>query len=152
MLATVGFGLALGLVNGILIGVARISFFVVTLGTLSIYASIALLTTSGDTISLYDKESYSTSASLANGNVFGVPRALVLCGVLYAIGAAVLRYTRFGRAVYAVGSNPEAARLAGVKVVLSSFRSMRSQGFAPGPVRSSRRGASRRPRRRSTRR
>ena len=118
VLATVGFGLALGLVNGILIGVARISFFVVTLGTLSIYASIALLTTSGDTISLYDKESYATSASLANGNVFGVPRALVLCGVLYAIGAAVLRYTRFGRSVYAVGSNPEAARLAGVKVVL----------------------------------
>ena len=118
VLATVGFGLALGLANGILIGVARISFFVVTLGTLSIYASIALLTTSGDTISLYDKESYATSASLANGNVFGIPRALVLCGVLYAIGAAVLRYTRFGRSVYAVGSNPEAARLAGVKVVL----------------------------------
>ena len=118
MLATVGFGLALGLANGILIGVARISFFVVTLGTLSIYASIALLTTSGDTISLYDKESYATSGSLANGNVFGVPRALVLCGVLYVIGAAVLRYTRFGRSVYAVGSNPEAARLAGVKVVL----------------------------------
>lgn len=118
VLATVGFGLALGLVNGILIGVARISFFVVTLGTLSIYASIALLTTSGDTISLYDKESYATSGSLANGDVFGIPRPLILCAVLYAIGAAVLRYTRFGRSVYAVGSNPEAARLAGVKVVL----------------------------------
>jgi ribose transport system permease protein len=118
VLATVGFGLALGLVNGILIGVARISFFVVTLGTLSIYASIALLTTSGDTISLYDKESYATSGSLANGNVFGIPRPLILCAVLYVIGAAVLRYTRFGRSVYAVGSNPEAARLAGVKVVL----------------------------------
>ena len=37
--ATLGFGLALGLANGVLIGVARISFFVVTLGTLSIYAS-----------------------------------------------------------------------------------------------------------------
>jgi ribose transport system permease protein len=118
VLATVGFGLALGLVNGILIGVARISFFVVTLGTLSIYASIALLMTSGDTISLYDKASYATSGSLANGNVFGIPRPLILCAVLYAIGAAVLRYTRFGRSVYAVGSNPEAARLAGVKVVL----------------------------------
>jgi ribose/xylose/arabinose/galactoside ABC-type transport system permease subunit len=115
---TLGFGLALGLANGLLIGVARISFFVVTLGTLSIYASIALLMTSGETISLYDKPSFGTSASLANGNIGSVPRVLALCAVLYAIGAIVLRYTRFGRAVYAVGSNPEAARLAGIKVVV----------------------------------
>ena len=117
VLATVGFGLALGLANGILIGIGRISFFVVTLGSLSIYASIALLTTSGETISLYDKPSFATSSTLANSTVLGIPRALVMCAVLYAIGAFVLRYTRYGRSVYAVGSNPEAARLAGVKVV-----------------------------------
>lgn len=117
VLATVGFGLALGLANGILIGIAKISFFVVTLGTLSIYASIALLTTAGETISLYDKPSFATSSALANSTVLGIPRALVMCAVLYAIGALVLRYTRFGRSVYAVGSNAEAARLAGVKVI-----------------------------------
>lgn len=118
VLATIGFGLLLGFANGFLIGVARISFFVVTLGSLSIYSSIALLTTSGDTITLYDKASFSTSASLANGTVAGLPRVLVLCALLYAAGAVVLRYTRFGRAVYAVGSNPEAARIAGIKVVV----------------------------------
>jgi ribose transport system permease protein len=116
--ATLGFGVALGLANGVLIGIARISFFVVTLGTLSIYASIALLTTSGETIALYDKKSYETSSSLANGTQLGIPNSLILCAVLYIVGAFVLRYTRFGRAVYAVGSNPEAARLAGVKVVV----------------------------------
>jgi ribose transport system permease protein len=114
---TIAMGLGMGLVNGILIGVARISFFVVTLGTLSIYSSIALLTTFGETISLYDKDAFATSSSLANENVFGIPRVLVLCAVLYAVGAFVLRYTRFGRSVYAVGSNPDAARLAGVKLV-----------------------------------
>jgi len=117
VLATVGLGVALGLANGILIGIARISFFVVTLGSLSIYASIALLSTSGETISLYDKPSFTTSSTLANGTVLGIPRAIVMCAVLYLLGAFVLRYTRFGRSVYAVGSNREAARLAGVKVV-----------------------------------
>jgi ribose transport system permease protein len=117
VVVTLGFGVLLGLVNGILIGIARISFFVVTLGTLSIYASIALLTTSGETIALYDKTSFNTSSSLANETLMGIPNALILCGVLYAVGAFVLRQTRFGRAVYAVGSNSEAARLAGVKVV-----------------------------------
>jgi ribose/xylose/arabinose/galactoside ABC-type transport system permease subunit len=110
-------GLGMGLINGALIGITKISFFVVTLGTLSIYSSIALLTTFGETISLYDKPAFATSASLANENVFGIPRVLVLCGVLYVIGAFILRYTSFGRSVYAVGSNPEAARLAGVKLV-----------------------------------
>jgi ribose transport system permease protein len=116
VLVTVAIGLAMGLVNGVLIGIARISFFVVTLGTLSIYQSVALLSTFGDTISLYDKKHFKTSATLANGNVWSIPRVLVLCAVLYAIGAIVLRYTRFGRSVYAVGSNAQAARLTGIKV------------------------------------
>jgi ribose/xylose/arabinose/galactoside ABC-type transport system permease subunit len=132
VLATVGFGLALGLANGILIGIAKISFFVVTLGTLSIYASIALLTTSGETISLYDKPSFTTSSTLANATALGIPRALFMCAVLYAIGAFVLRYTRFGRSVYAVGSNPEAARLAGVKVVAVLVAVYALSGLAAG--------------------
>lgn len=114
-LVSVGTGLGMGLVNGVLIGLGRVSFFVVTLGTLSIYASVALLTTFGETIQLYDRPAFSTSASLANESILGVPRVIVLCAVAYLIGAFVLRYTTFGRSVYAVGSNPEAARLAGVK-------------------------------------
>jgi ribose transport system permease protein len=116
VLATVAIGLAMGLTNGVLIGIARISFFVVTLGTLSIYASVALLATFGETITLYDFKPFATSQELANDNVGPIPMVLIVCAVLYAVGAAVLRYTRFGRSVYAVGSNPEAARLSGIRV------------------------------------
>ena len=51
--ASLGFGALLGMVNGLGIGVLKIPFFVFTIGTLSIYQSIALLTTSGATISLF---------------------------------------------------------------------------------------------------
>ena len=118
MLATLGFGLALGLVNGILIGVARISFFVVTLGTLSIYASIALLMTSRrHDLALRQGELLDERLARERQR-FRRPARSVLCACSTRSAPGCCRYTRFGRSVYAVGSNPEAARLAGLKVVL----------------------------------
>lgn len=116
LLAALGIGLAMGLVNGILIGVARISFFVVTLGSLSIYQSVALLSTKGDTLSLYEAKSFSTTSTLVNGSAGPIPYVLILYVALYVAGAYVLRYSRFGRSVYAIGSNAEAARLTGINV------------------------------------
>src|SRR5262249_3906877 len=72
-LATLGIGLALGLVNGVLIGIAKISFFVVTLGTLSIYQSVALLTTTGNTITLYTKHDFNPIINLVNNSVGKIP-------------------------------------------------------------------------------
>jgi ribose transport system permease protein len=118
VLATVGVGTAMGLANGVLIGLARISFFVVTLGTLSIYASIALLSTFGETITLYDFAPFARSTTIANDNIGPIPIALLICAGLYLVGVFTLRYTAFGRAVYAVGSNTEAARLAGIRTPL----------------------------------
>lgn len=116
-LATIGVATVLGLANGFLIGVARISFFVVTLGTLSIFTSIALLSNSGETISLFGSVAFAPIRDLVNDSVGPFPVLLIAVAVLYVIGAFVLRYTAFGRATYAVGSNPEAARLAGINVV-----------------------------------
>lgn len=117
-LAGVGVGLGIGFLNGLLIGVARIPFFVVTLGTLSIYQSFALLTTNGETISLFSFQSFNPVKDLVNDNVGPFPIILLIGTTLYLAGAFVLRYTAFGRSVYAVGSNPEAARLTGIKVTL----------------------------------
>jgi ribose/xylose/arabinose/galactoside ABC-type transport system permease subunit len=116
VLAGVGTGLAFGLANGLVIGVLKIPFFVVTLGTLSIYQSIALLLTSGETVSLFAYPSFNTVQTMINGETGPFPTVLILAGVLYAIGAFVLHFTGFGRAVYAVGSNPDAARLTGISV------------------------------------
>jgi ribose transport system permease protein len=115
-LVAVAVGLALGLLNGLLIGVVRIPFFVVTLGTLSIYQSLALVTKNGATISLTSFGSFEPVRNLVNNNVGPFPYILLIYLGLYAAGGFVLRYTRFGRAVYAVGSNREAARLTGLPV------------------------------------
>jgi ribose transport system permease protein len=109
-------GVALGLFNGLLIGIGRIPFFVVTLGTLSIYQSWALLTTQGETISLFGVSGFDPVKNLANGSVGPLPNLLLVCGALYLVGMWVLRYSWFGRSVFALGSNPEAARLAGLRV------------------------------------
>jgi ribose transport system permease protein len=115
-LAALGIGVALGFANGFMIGITKIPFFVVTLGTLSIYQSIALLITSGETVSLFSYPRFNTVPTIINGNTGPFPTVLLIGAGLYAVGALVLRYTSFGRAVYAVGSNAEAARLTGITV------------------------------------
>jgi ribose transport system permease protein len=115
-LTAIGVGLIGGLANGGMIGILRIPFFVVTLGTLSIYQSIALLVTNGETVSLFVYPRFNEVANLVNGTTGPFPTVLLIFGGLYGVGAVVLRYTAFGRAVYAVGANPEAARLTGINV------------------------------------
>ena len=68
VLAGVGAGFGLGLINGVLIGPARITFFVVTLGTMSIYQSIALLSTNGETIALFEYSSFEPVSTWANSS------------------------------------------------------------------------------------
>ncbi len=117
ILVCVGAGTVMGLINGLLIGVGRLPFFVVTLGTLSIYASFALLTTNGQTITLFTHPSFNPVSKLANGSLGPVPTVLVLLLALYAAAGFVLHMTRTGRSVYAFGSNPEAARITGINTV-----------------------------------
>jgi ribose transport system permease protein len=115
-LAGIGMGLVFGFANGFMIGVTKIPFFVVTLGTLSIYQSIALLLTNGETVSLFTYPTFNTVQTIINRNTGPFPTVLLIGAGLYLVAAFVLRYTAFGRAVYAVGSNAEAARLTGIKV------------------------------------
>lgn len=116
--ACIAVGLGIGSLNGFLIGVVKIPFFVVTLGTLSIYASFALLTTDGETVSLFATENFRSIQTFVNGTLGPFPNLLLFAAGLYALGGFTLRYTSFGRSVFAVGSNPEAARLTGINVTL----------------------------------
>jgi ribose/xylose/arabinose/galactoside ABC-type transport system permease subunit len=116
LIACLAMGLLLGLANGTLIGVFKIPFFVVTLGSLSIYQSVAELMTQGSTISLFGVSRFNPIANVTNNSVGPFPNLLLICIGMYLVAMFVLRYTRFGRAVFAIGSNREAARLTGVKV------------------------------------
>ena len=113
LLLTLVVGAALGLFNGFLIGKIQMSFFVVTLGTLSLYRGIALLWRN-ESVDMYTEE---LPAFLGNDALFGdtVPIGFLAAMALYLVMALVLRYTSFGRSVYAVGGNREAAELSGIR-------------------------------------
>jgi ribose transport system permease protein len=103
-----------GATNGFTIARLGVSFFVVTLGMLALTRGIALVMTSGQTQGLYDE---GFLRSISDGRVAGVPCSVVIAAVVLALGFGITRYIGFGRMIYAVGGNAEAARLAGINVV-----------------------------------
>jgi ribose/xylose/arabinose/galactoside ABC-type transport system permease subunit len=130
--AAVAFGVLLGVLNGVLITKLRISFLVVTLGTLSIYQSFALVVNDGRTISVFGKSGFGVLDDFVNGEIGPVPVLLVFDLVLLVVAAAVLRHTAFGRALFAVGSNREAARLNGIDVDRTILLAYAIAGLAAG--------------------
>ncbi len=101
---------ACGLANGIIIAKTRTPSFIITLAMMSVYRGISLITTGGITQSLSGKFS-----ALGRGFTFGViPNPILVCFGIYIIIWLILKYTKFGRRVYAVGGNENAAYLSGV--------------------------------------
>lgn len=107
-------GLIAGTVNGLIVTRLRVNPFVATLGTTSIFGGAAYLYSHSAPV-LVDRPDFTV---LGAGKWFSVPISLLLLIVAYAIGAVVLSKTIYGRSLYAVGGNPEAARLAGLRVDL----------------------------------
>jgi ribose/xylose/arabinose/galactoside ABC-type transport system permease subunit/ABC-type multidrug transport system ATPase subunit len=106
-----GVGALFGLVNGWTSSRLRVDPFIVTLGTMSIGRGLALVYARGPVGSVpagYQALAYQT--------VGPVPVAVLLLAVIFVAGLLILRRTRFGRHIYAVGGNQEVARLAGVNV------------------------------------
>ncbi len=115
----VALGLALGIVNGVIVSVFRVPAIVATLGTMSVYRGFTFLLAGGRQVSLSDLPP--EYINLARASVFGVPLYVVLAVVVVAIASLLLQQTRFGRQVYAVGSNPEAAAILGIRSRLVGF-------------------------------
>lgn len=109
-------GALLGLANGALIVGLRLHPFIITLGTLSVYRGAAFLTTSGQTVSGLPPSIQSGffKEDFGLGLVHPTNTAIMLLVAL--AGFFVLRFTVFGRRVFAVGGNETAARYAGVPV------------------------------------
>lgn len=109
----VGLGLLLGMTNGFVIAVLRVPAIVATLGTMSIYRGIDFLIAGGKQVTLGDLPPGYTDA--ARATVLGVPVFVLIAVVIVVLVAVVLRQTRAGRRIYAVGSNPEAAAILGIR-------------------------------------
>src|SRR5258707_2367741 len=112
-LTAIGVGLVGGFLQGFAITRLKVPPFVVTLGGMAAFRGAALLFAAGGPISGFEPN----FALLGQGRILGqVPVPVVIFLAFAVLAHIVLRYTRYGRQVYAVGGNPEAARLSGLNV------------------------------------
>lgn len=102
----------LGLITGVLISIFEISPFIVTLGMLSIAKGMALFITNGQPI-FEVPENFSF---LGVGYIGPFSTLVIMAAIVFFIAYIILAKTTFGRYIYAIGGNPEAARLSGIKV------------------------------------
>lgn len=109
---TLAVGVAIGLINGLLIVRLGLNAFIVTLSMLILLRGITLGWTSGKT--LYDLPVPFTY--LGSAVWLGMPSSVWIAGALFVLGWVFMRYHRYGRAIYAIGGNAEAARAAGIRV------------------------------------
>jgi rhamnose transport system permease protein len=112
-LIAIAVGLGLGLVNGLLVAVGRIPAIIATLATLAIYRGILAEITGGKNITAYQLPD--RFLSLASSKPLGFPALAWIALGVAVIGAATLRFVPWARDFYAIGSNPDAARFAGIR-------------------------------------
>ncbi len=112
ILAGLGTGAALGLVNGYITVYGEIPSFIVTLGMLSVAKGLTLLYTGGKPIWGFGE----AFEFIGGGEVFGIPLPVLIAAGLYSLGLGIINWTQIGRYIYAIGGNQRAVRLAGVKV------------------------------------
>jgi rhamnose transport system permease protein len=129
-LVGLGIGLACGIANGLMVAIGRVPSLVVTLATLYIIRGIDILIVGGNEVVAQTLPP--SFIDIPRANVLGVPYlAIVVAGVIGA-GAYYLRSFRSGRELYAIGSNPEAARLAAIPVGKRVFTAFAVSGAIAG--------------------
>ena len=122
-------GLFGALVNGFLIGYARLNFLVVTLGTMTAVEGLVYVVTNGNTLSL---SKWHTIAAIGNAKALGIGIPIWFMIGAVVVAGVCLRFTRVGRAIYAVGGNREAARIAGIRVGLITMLTYGAAGLFAG--------------------
>ncbi len=105
-------GALVGLINGIGITLGNVQPFVMTLGMLGVARGLAFLYTGGLPIAVTDPN----FLVIGNGYFLGVPVPAIIFISLVIVAFFILRYTTWGRYIYSIGSNAEAARLSGINV------------------------------------
>jgi ribose transport system permease protein len=118
----------IGLINGLLITKAHLNPFIATLGMMSVARGLVYLSTNA--VAVYNLQQ--SFAILGNGSIEGVPVPLIVLVVVAVLAHFLLTRTRFGRHTYAIGSNPEAARLSGISIVLVLILIYVLQGLLAG--------------------
>lgn len=114
-LAAIGAALLVGLVNGLLIAYLRIPAFVVTLGMLSLARSAAMVLSNNKMVFQFGPDE-KLLFWLGGGSTWGIANPVIALVLLALVTGFVLRWTRWGTHVFAIGSNEKAAVLTGINV------------------------------------
>lgn len=117
ILASIATALVVGAFNGVLIAYVGLPPFVVTLGMLSVARSLAMVA-SGNTVVFEFGPDHDTLLALGGGSLWGIPNPVLYTIVLGLLTGFILRWTRYGRYLFAIGGNESAAILTGVPVRL----------------------------------
>ncbi len=125
-----GIGLACGVANGLMVSLGRVPSLVVTLATLYIVRGIDILVVGGNEVTAQTLPN--SFIQLSRANLAGVPYLAIVIAAVIGLGAYYLRAYRSGRDLYAIGSSPEAARLAGIKVGRRIFTAFVISGAIAG--------------------
>lgn len=112
VIAGLAVGAGLGLLNGMGVTLGGVQPFIMTLGMLAFARGLAFVYTGGQPIPTTDP----AFLAIGNGRILGMPNPALIFLALIVLAYVVLKHTTFGRQVYAVGSNDEAARLSGIPV------------------------------------
>ena len=128
LLAAVGVGLLIGFIHGFFIAKLHVPAFIVTLGGLGAWRGATLLWSNGQPISRFsDDFTYWGKESIGP-----VPILAIIFVALALIAHIVLKYTRYGRWIYALGGNAEAARLSGLNTTAITMSVYVISGFCAG--------------------
>jgi L-arabinose transport system permease protein len=105
-------GALIGVGNGLLIAYLRVNALIATLATMLMVRGLAFIVSKGQAVGIADE----TFIAIGDTRVFGLPLPVIITALCFVVFGVVLNHTVFGRNTLAVGGNPEAARLAGVRV------------------------------------
>lgn len=111
VITAVAIGLLVGAFNGAVVYYLKLPPFIVTFATFGVAASIPLILTGANSVTVKDP----FFAIIGRGSIFGIPMPIILVALAVVIFGIVLRYTATGVHIYAVGGNAETSRLAGVR-------------------------------------
>lgn len=125
------FGAVLGGINGLCITKGKIAAFIVTLATMSAYRSIIVQLGQGGPFNV-SSDLFREFRMIAAGNILGVPNLAIIFVIMTVLIGLVMNQTKFGRYVYAVGSNENAAKLAGINIDRIKFLCFTITGMLTG--------------------
>lgn len=103
-------GIAVGLINGLLVSKVKLQAFIVTLATMTIFRGATLVFTDGTPISKLPE----AFVKIGNGKLGFMPIPVIITIIIAIIAVYALSQTRFGRYLYALGGNEDASRLSGI--------------------------------------